>query len=225
METITVTNDNFINKSGYDIISNNDNDVYDNRSDEFRSGDAPYIRKFEDRANENELPNTHMIFRFKFTQDFMDKLYVFSKIHQYDERNDFKEAWQLWVDENDEDVNAEKRRITSLGYDGDVMEKMFKSARYYFRKKTDEKKEPKERRKYISVSHDLLEAMDVHILSHIGKDDYQPKNGFILFCHENEDLLKASINVMLQQGFNDSAMIQEKIKKTYKNRYFMLSKK
>lgn len=225
METIISTNVNYINKSGDDIISNNDNDVYDNRSDEFRSMDAYSTEKLEDRTSEIQLPNFVMIFRFKFTQEFMDKLYIFSKIHQYDERKDFKEAWELWVNENEEEVNAEKRRITGLGYDGDVMDKMFKSARYYFRKKTDEKKSPKERRKYISVSHDLLEAMDNHIIKNIMKEEYQPKNGFILFCHENEDILKSCINQMLQQGFNDSAMIQDKIKKTYKNRYFIISKK
>ena len=67
--------------------------------------------------------------------------------------------------------------------------------------------------------------MDNHIISNIMKEDYQPKNGFVLFCHENEDILKSSINKMLQQGFSDSVMIQEKIKKTYKNRYFIFSKK
>lgn len=225
METIINTNVNFTSKSIDDINSINDNDVYDNRSDRVRSMVSVCIKKLEDRTDEIQLPNAVMIFRFKFTQDFMDKLYIFSKIHQYDERKDFKEAWELWVEENEEEVNAEKRRITSLGYDGDVMDKMFKSARYYFRKKTDEKKAPKERRKYISVSHDLLEAMDNHISRNIMNEDYQPKNGFILFCRENEEILKSSINQMLQQGLNDSALIQEKIKKTYKNRHFIISKK
>lgn len=227
METINITNVDFTNKPDDDNIGNNNNDVYDNRSNRDRSMDTHYIKSVEDAgaASKMQLYNNPMIFRFKFTQDFMDKLYIFSKIHQYDERKDFKEAWKLWVDENEEEVNAERRRITSLGYDGDVMDKMFKSARYYFRKKTDEKKSPKERRKYISVSHDLLEAMDTHITLNIMKEDYQPKSGFVLFCHENEEILKLCINEMLKQGFNDSTMIQDKIKKTYKNRYFILCKK
>lgn len=166
-----------------------------------------------------------MIFRYKFTQDFMDELYKFSKIHQYDERKDFKEAWKVWLDENEDIVGIEVRRMKMLGYDGDVFDKMFKSARYYFRKKSDEKKEPKERRKYVGVSTDLLEAMDKHIELNMIKDTYQPKNGFISFCNENEELLKKTINMMLEQGINDGEYIQEKIKKTYKNRYFILAKK
>jgi len=166
-----------------------------------------------------------MIFRYKFTQDFMDELYKFSKVHQYDERKDFKEAWKLWIDENEEIINIEVRRMNMLGYEGDVFDKMFKSARYYFRKKSDEKKEPKERRKYVGVSSDLLDAMDKHIQTNLIKNDYQPKNGFISFCHENEELLKKTINMMLEHGISDGEYIQEKIKKTYKNRYFMLTKK
>jgi len=167
----------------------------------------------------------YMIFRYKFTQDFMDELYKFSKIHQYDERKDFKEAWKLWLDENEDIVNIEVRRMKVLGYEGDVFDKMFKSARYYFRKKSDEKKEPKERRKYVGVSSDLLDAMDKHIESNMLKENYQPKTGFISFCHENEELLKKSINNMLEVGISDGEYIQEKIKKTYKNRYFMFVKK
>ena len=41
------------------------------------------------------------IYRFKFTKDFMEELYTFSKINQYDERNDFKEAWQIWTEDNE----------------------------------------------------------------------------------------------------------------------------
>lgn len=229
METIIDTiNVTFANEHRNDVNRFNDNTIYDNRYNDSRCNGDEYRPNASNVCEDGiKIPNANvaMIFRFKFTQEFMDKLYIFSKIHQYDERKDFKEAWKLWVEENEEEVDAERRRITSLGYEGDVMDKMFKSARYYFRKKTDEKKEPKQRRKYISVSHELLESMDNHIISNIMNEDYQPKNGFVLFCHENEDILKSSISQMLQQGFNDSGLIQEKIKKTYKNRYFMLSKK
>jgi len=172
----------------------------------------------------DKLSEDIAIFRYKFTQEFMDELYKFSKIHQYDERKDFKDAWEVWLEENKDMVNIETRRMYNLGYDGDIFDKMFKSARYYFRKKTEENKEPKERRKYVSVNHDLLDAMDKHIESNKSNKDYQPKNGFITFCHENEELLKSSINIMLEKGMNDSNLIQEKIKKTYKNRYFMMIK-
>ena len=165
------------------------------------------------------------IFRFKFTEAFMTDLYKFSKIHQYDERKDFKEAWTEWIEENDDIIDEEVRRLLYLGYDGDILEKMFKSARYYFRKKSTVKAEPKTRRQYISVNHNLLDAMDVHIKSSVRLDGYQPKNGFTNFCKENETVLKETITNIFNQGIKDSELIQLKLKKTYKNRYFMLISK
>lgn len=169
-----------------------------------------------------EITNQYAIFRFKFTEEFMEELYKFSKIHQYDERKDFKEAWQLWVDENIELIDIESRRLNILGYEGDILNKMFKSARYYFRKKSSVPVEPKKRRQYISVNHELLEAMDTHIKTNIRNDGYQPKTGFVSFCKQNEVILKQTISNIFEQGINDTELIQTKLKKTYKNRYFIL---
>ena len=153
----------------------------------------------------------------------MEELYKFSKIHQYDERKDFKEAWKLWTEENQDIIDEETTRLNNLGYDGDALDKMFKSTRYYFRKKSTEKKEPKQRRQYISVTRELLDAMDCHIEEHIFNDDYQPKTGFISFCKMNEKILKESITKIFEQGVKDSGLIEDKIKKTYKNRYFIMT--
>ena len=100
---------------------------------------------------------------------------------------------------------------------------MFKSARYYFRNKTTNKKEPKQRRPYISVTRDLLNAMDEHIEKNRYNEDYQPKTGFILFCKANEAILKETLANVVEQGITDSEVIQDKIKKTYKNRYYILT--
>jgi hypothetical protein len=166
-----------------------------------------------------------LIYRYKFTEEFMKELYQFSKIHQYDSRKDFKDEWQIWTDENKELVDEETNRLLKLGYEGDIMTKMFKSARYYFRKKSIEKKEPKIRRQYISVNRELLNAMDLHIEENIYSDEYKPKLGFIQFCNSNEELLRETVHKIYEQGVKDIQIIQDKIKKTYKNRYFMLVSK
>ena len=154
------------------------------------------------------------IYRYKFTCKFVDELYKFSKIHQYDHRKDFKEAWQVWIEDNDDIVTDEVRILNNSGYDGDILDKMFKSARYYFRKKSIEKKEPVKRRKYCGLSKDVLDAMDKHIASNITNDDYKPSTGFESFYSES---LKEE---------SETNEIHEKLKKTYKNRYFIfISKK
>ena len=45
------------------------------------------------------------IYRYKFTQPFMNELHNFSKIHQYDDRTMFKEAWTNWIVDYDEKGN------------------------------------------------------------------------------------------------------------------------
>jgi hypothetical protein len=180
----------------------------------------------DDNTDSKQISDTNLptvIYRFKFTEDFMGELYQFSKIHQYDERKDFKEAWKLWTEENQDIIDDETSRLNNLGYDGDVMDKMFKSARYYFRKKSIEKKQPRQRRQYISVNRELLYAMDNHIEENIFNTDYQPKTGFISFCKANEKILKETIAKIFEQGIKESEVIEDKIKKTYKNRYFMLT--
>jgi len=177
------------------------------------------------KITENNNNANINIYRYKFTDDFTKEMFKFSKVHQYDHRKDFKEAWNIWTEENDNIVNEEVRRLTNLGYDGDILDKMFKSARYYFRKKSTEKKAPAERRNYISVQKDLLDAMDEHINSKLKEDDYKPSDGFDEFCKKYIDVLKEEVNMLCRNGFTNSEEIKRKIKKTYKNRYFLIISK
>lgn len=187
----------------------------------------PSTAKMDYKNNENDdrdggfENNSVNIFRYKFTQEFMDELYKFSKIHQYDHRKDFKEAWKIWTEENDELIVTEIRRLDNLGYEGDIMDKMFKSARYYYRKKSTEKKAPKQRRVYVGLQKELLESMDKHIDSNISNKEFKPSTGFDNYCSQNIELLKLEINRLMSNGIKDPEEIKNKIKKTYKNRYFI----
>jgi hypothetical protein len=198
-----------------------------------RTNDNCVIRELDCHTDTNTFNNptipgkiskNAIIYRFKFIDEFMKDLYMFSKIHQYDSRQDFKEAWKLWTEDNCDIIEEETNRINRLGYNGDVLDKMFKSARYYFRKKSFEKKEPQQRRQYINITRDMLHSMDLHIESNISNKDYKPKTAFDSFCKDNEELLQVAIKKIYEQGVTDSPTIQDKIKKTYKNRYFMLTK-
>uniref|UniRef100_A0A6C0EUS6 Uncharacterized protein n=1 Tax=viral metagenome TaxID=1070528 RepID=A0A6C0EUS6_9ZZZZ len=186
----------------------------------YTSADArEYNQQTDGREATSSFPTN--IYRYKFTQSFMDELYQFSKIHQYDDRKSFKEAWLLWVETNLDMINTEIVRLTDLQYDGDIVDKMFKSARYYFRKKSTKKTEPCIRRNYVSVQKDLLDEMDGHIAANIVNDNYKPSDGFSEFCNNNVDALKKGVAHLMEQGMKDSHEIKDKIKKTYKNRYFI----
>ena len=93
-----------------------------------------YIRKVKmttcidlisDNSSEIKEINKNLIYRYKFTDDFTSELFKFSKIHQYDHRKDFKEAWNQWLEANNEIVSNEERHLTNHGYEGNILDKMF----------------------------------------------------------------------------------------------------
>jgi hypothetical protein len=203
-----------------DIIRTNNS-----RFIEFPDSEGNTDGNYKELYDSNQVEINSSIYRYKFTEEFTNQLYEFSKIHQYDHRKDFKESWNIWVEENNEIVNEESKRLTETGYDGDILEKMFKSARYYFRKKSTEKKTPQKRRDYIEKDQEFLRSIDNHILLNISHDDYKPSTAFELFCKENIELLKKEIKRLCNSGLSDSSEIRTKVKKTYKNRYFMIINK
>jgi Fe-S cluster biosynthesis and repair protein YggX len=178
------------------------------------------------RKDDNELNNINPnIFRFKFTDDFTCELFKFSKIHQYDHRKDFKEAWNIWVEHNEMLVEDEMRRLINLGYGGNIKDKMFKSARYYFRKKSTEKKEPIKRRDYVGVNKVLLDAMDDHIRNKMKETNFKPSDSFDEFCKIHINVIKEEVLNLCKSGITNSTEIKDKFKKTYKNRYFLVISK
>ena len=188
--------------------------------------------QFENESPQNKDDNHDRellrasVFRFKFTDEVVSQIAGFAKIHQYDIRENYKEAWNEWVDENDEMIHEEKLRLESLGYTGDVEEKMYKAGRYYFRKKLT-KVEPVKisRRKYISSSRELIDAMDSHIIENIQNENFTPAESFDNFCENSREILLNEIKNTIQKVDLSKDEMSHKIKKTYKNRYFILSRK
>ncbi len=185
------------------------------------------VDSFVENKTNNVNKNNIKIYRYKFSDEFIEELYKFSKIHQYDHRKDFKEAWEVWIDDNSQLIFKESTRLTELGYEGDILHKMFTSARYYFRKKGTEKKEPRMRCTYIGMQKELLDAMDNHIRLNMNTrgHDFKPSSGFTEFCKEHIELLQQEIELLIKFNIVTSDEIKKKIKKTYKNRYFMIISK
>jgi len=201
------------------------NDVYmDTNVD--NNGDlmAPITPQKNGEVLEEHVDWQPVIHRFKLTDIVMEELHTFAKIHQYDDRRDFKDAWKEWTESNSELIQDEQMRLCELGFRGDLLTKMYKSARYYFRTKSDQQVEPKQRRNYVSVNKELLKAMDDHIKANISREHYQPKLGFQTFCTDSEALLEETI-AKITDALTDKAVIHNKLKKTYKNRYFMITSK
>jgi len=190
------------------------------------------------------------IFRFKLNEDIIEMINRFAKIHQFDDRKMYKEEWSKWFNENNVLFEEEISRLTRLGYIGNIEYKMFNAGRYYFRKKkavvvlTEENnvvvvedKKIKIPRLYISADKNMLDAMDKHIQASLNDDNdknnksFTPASGYNDFCKTHTPLLSNEIkriyntfdNLDLKKEI--SAFIIQKIKKTYKNRYFIITRK
>ena len=158
------------------------------------------------------------IFRFKFSDEFIGQLTPFAKLHQHSDRNTYKEEWKRWVENNDEIILNETNRLTELGYNGDITDKMYKSGRYYFRNKKEQ--QPRKRRQYVSIEHEVIEIMDTHINSNL---DTKPSVSYGHFSESYSTQLDEEMTRLLDEGLTRDT-IKDKFKKTFKNRYFLLTK-
>lgn len=163
-------------------------------------------------------------FRFKFSDDISTILDEFSKLHMHEDRDDYNQHWELWLLENSDLIKREESKLLDSGYEGDIYDKLYKSARYYHRKKKSKDKSQDKRREYVSVSIQFLEAIDLHINTFVKNNCLSPANAYNDFCNKNNILLSTEIIVLQQENQFTKDYISSKLKKTYKNRYFYLLK-
>ena len=150
-------------------------------------------------------------FHFHFSDDIVERFTYFATLHRFDERKVYKENWNKWIAEEDvaESISAEIDRLQVAGYTGDILDKMFKSVRYYYRKKPFEPAPPKTRKTYEAFPPTVLQSIDDHIFVLISRAQVSPATAFADYRakHPVDDATEA------------------KYKKTYKNRFFLFTKR
>lgn len=168
------------------------------------------------------------VFRFKLSSEMIDAIFQFSKMHQHDDRETYKEAWIVWKRGSDisKMFETEIERLQTLGYKGNaanVEDKIFKSGRYYFRTKmvntvvtataaataaasaaaTAAATPSSKRGKYIPMSKQLISDMDDHISRCYQRENsenqYKPSELFIHFCSSHTDILNHEIERLVNQ--------------------------
>ena len=125
--------------------------------------------------------------RYKFTEKIIDLLSDFAKMHQHEGSKEYKESWQNWIADSEinRELEEEKSRLIKEGMVGDVIDKLYKSSRYYYRKKINKNEErPKERKKYEGLTKEILHKMDAHIIREI--------NGSIDLLEDDKMVIDAS---------------------------------
>ena len=185
---------------------------------------------------QDAINNIHMdkptdsipVLRFNFTSPFMTLLSSFAKIHQFDSRPDFKNAWKLWSEDNNAIIQAETLHLQQSGFTGNVHDKMFKSVRYYFRQKTTVPASQPPRKMYESMHKPIRSAIDQQIKSlmqnNIMESRLSPANGFDSFCNQHMNLIIDAIRIYspLPISITRETIVSytNKLKKTYKNRFY-----
>jgi Fe-S cluster biosynthesis and repair protein YggX len=173
-----------------------------------------------DDTNQSQVPT----FRFNFSTEFTKELGYFAKLYKYEDRTEFKEKWKEWIEDNTEIINEEKKRLRNLGYKKDIENKMYKSVRYYFVKKKD--KETTKRRKRTVISKKIIQQIIQHIKNNNFGEDFTPQLAYEDFYKTNIDLIMNEhnehnehneLNININNKF-----LENKIKKTYKNKFYVL---
>lgn len=163
------------------------------------------------------------VLRFNLSQPMTDKLNEFHAKYFDESKKDYKINWQTFIENNREFIEMEERTLINSGFTGDIHTKLYTSVKYYISKKKD-KNDPKERRDYVHINKDMLSAMDNHILENTKNADYTPAKGFTDFVGKHETELILETNRLRTSSELSTKEIEFKIKKTYKNRYFILRK-
>ena len=177
------------------------------------------------------------IFRFDFSPVVVREIAAFAELHMNDERKDYKKAWEPWCEKNAEMISEEITRLKQIGYDGDTHDKMFKSGRYYFRKKSKAVQgsavqgsavqgsaDAPKKRLYITIEPDTLSHIDAHIRKHMQDNDFTPKSGYDEFLNSHHETVMCESENLKRKFEMSDTDIKTKIKKTYKNRYYIITR-
>jgi len=165
-------------------------------------------------------------YRFKFSKPTQDALVSFSDTHRLDDIPTFRRAWKNWVDAHSELIEREKNDLEKRGYTKSTIEKMYRSVRYYFKSKSTSKKEPKKRAVYRPLNRALLEDMTRHVREVAMSEKYKPAhayNNFYANDRYNNNLKQEKERIQTEWGLTELE-VEEKVKKTYKNRFYLVQK-
>ena len=74
-------------------------------------------------------------YRFNFSKQLLDILIPFVNINKYSDTQSFNDNWNVWLKLNNNLIQNENKLLASKGYNGDIYVKLYKSAKYYYKKK------------------------------------------------------------------------------------------
>jgi hypothetical protein len=184
--------------------------------------------------------------RFKYSDTMSTLLDNFAEIHRHDSRKDFRSFWDEFIKSNLNAFEQEASLLEARGFKSDPYNAMYKSARFYYRKFYDGSGKKKNCKKiknnpYSKFPTELIKLIDTAIEKYISMNlkqvstrdymcDITPASCYAEFCGDYEDDLHIHIYeyVRQRQSLGDhisSCVISNKLKKTFKNRFYKIQNK
>jgi hypothetical protein len=169
-------------------------------------------------------------YRFKFNKDLFNNIREFSKLHSHDTCDDFMESFNLWIVKNKELIQSENSRLIKLGFKGDINNKIYKSARYYFKNKSKKSTQNKEgnidsrRTEYVPRNPAFFKLIENYIVN----NPIKASTLFKQFIDDENENIQTQISREIRRLFtfslNKEASIK-KIHKTFNNAYYKIKNK
>lgn len=177
--------------------------------------------------------------RHTFGKELYAALNQFAQDHKDHDRKTYKALWQKWT-ENDnikEWIAAEMEKQPGQ----DVLDKMYKSSWYYYRKRGEAKQENIEkspRKEYDAFDQEIIKIIEAHIRTKINASlvvnednntsmsDLTPAKSFEMFCEDHKDLFVEEIMATYGDdepvSKDDANATVNKFKKAYKNKFYKI---
>jgi hypothetical protein len=178
--------------------------------------------------------------RHTFGKELYTALNQFAQEHKNDDRKTYKALWQKWTESDNikEWIVAEMAKQPGK----DVLDKMYKSSWYYYRKRGDEKEEIVDkipRKQYDAFDQQILKTIDEHIRNQIKTtmvinekseliSNISPAESFEKFCEDERELLLEEIRASYGEDedspvtTDEANQVVEKFKKAYKNKFYKI---
>jgi hypothetical protein len=177
----------------------------------------------------NHIMASQTTFRFQLGAKTLERLRPFAANNSNLSGKEFRARWDTWCIVNAAVIDAEVDRLRILGYEGDVPSKIYRAGRYYFKTRPPSLvRAPRSHNStaYIALAPMLIRSMDAHVVAHTRNCAHSKPavlyNDFLASCTpEMVALLAQEAERIMEQGMTDAYAAAAKIKKTYKNRYFM----
>lgn len=177
------------------------------------------------------MKQTFKKYRHDFSEECKMHLAEFAETNHELSRKEYVESWRQWVKTYQNLVQNECDELKKGGFEGDALDKMFKSVRYYHRKKSCKPKQPSQlpqTRTYIRLPLPLQTCMDEHIRTFITNQarDNTPElkithmQAFSDFIQTRSTIiLNELVEIKKREGSLEETMGQ-KIQKRYRDKFY-----